>query len=151
MDARQVHRLCGSRPSHRLSHTLPTEDIRAKASRIPPQICNSSWTRDRKLEVWPGIRECIPKLQGGAFALCTLTAADRSSYAAYFGHAGNEFPYYDNLLSCDTSSTGKPEPASYNFPLDRLWCRYTTSAMVRCCISWVCSMQLRHRASLIAT
>lgn len=73
----------------------------------------------KKLEMRPGAKECIEKLRTAGFQVWALTAADRSGCAAYFTQAGIEFPY-ENLLSCDQSSIGKPDPASYELLLKEL-------------------------------
>lgn len=73
----------------------------------------------KKLEMRPGAKECIEKLRSAGFNVWALTAADRSICAAYFAQAGIEFSY-DNLLSCDQSSIGKPDPASYEPLLRKL-------------------------------
>ncbi|KAK4495851.1 hypothetical protein PRZ48_013119 [Zasmidium cellare] len=73
----------------------------------------------KKLEMRPGARECIEKLREAGFQVWALTAADRSGCAAYFEQAGIDFPY-ENLLSCDSSSIGKPDPESYKPLLNQL-------------------------------
>lgn len=73
----------------------------------------------KKLEMRSGARECIEKLRNAGFQVWALTAADRMSCAAYFEQAGIEFPL-ENLLSCDQSSIGKPDPSSYEPLLKKL-------------------------------
>lgn len=72
-----------------------------------------------KLEMRPGAKECIEKLREAGYTVWALTAADREGCAAYFKPAGIEFPL-TNLLSCDTSGIGKPDPESYKPLFNRL-------------------------------
>lgn len=70
-----------------------------------------------------------PKIARGWIHHWALTAADRSGCAAYFEQAGIDFPC-DNLLSCDTSSMGKPDPRIVQTLVEQVERRYTTSALV---------------------
>lgn len=73
----------------------------------------------KTLTMRPGARECIEKLRKAGFEVWALTAADQIGRAAYFKQAHIEFPF-KKLLSCDQSSIGKPDPASYDPLLKKL-------------------------------
>ena len=72
-----------------------------------------------KLQLRPGARECIAKLRQAGFTVWALTAADVKGCAAYFEDASIDWPA-ENLLSCDSSAIGKPDPEAYKSLLKKL-------------------------------
>ena len=73
----------------------------------------------QKLQMRPGAVECVQKLRAAGFKVWALTAGDLKRVGGYFSQAGIEMPA-ENLMSCDASGVGKPDPAAYKPLLDKL-------------------------------
>lgn len=73
----------------------------------------------QKLQMRPGAVECVKKLRQAGFTVWALTAGDLKRVGGYFAQAGVDLPA-ENLLSCDSSGFGKPDPAAYRPLLDKL-------------------------------
>ena len=73
----------------------------------------------KAMELRPGAKECIEKLRGAGFRVIGFTMGDVERVGGYFRNAGVELPEGD-LLSCDSSAIGKPDPAAYKPLLEEL-------------------------------
>ncbi|KAJ9634408.1 hypothetical protein H2204_006233 [Knufia peltigerae] len=73
----------------------------------------------QKLQMRPGAVECVKKLRDAGFTVWALTAGDLKRVGGYFSQAGVEM-HPDNLISCDSTGLGKPDPAAYRPLLDKL-------------------------------
>ena len=62
-----------------------------------------------RLTMRPDAAVCIGKLRRAGFTVWGLTAANLDGVAGLFKQAGVEMPK-ENLLSCDQSGVGKPDP-----------------------------------------
>ncbi|KAF9893206.1 hypothetical protein FE257_011629 [Aspergillus nanangensis] len=71
------------------------------------------------LQMRPGATECVAKLRQAGFTVWALTAGDRERVWSYFAEAGIDLPDA-NMLSCDASGVGKPDPLAYKPLLGRL-------------------------------
>lgn len=71
------------------------------------------------MQVRPGAKECVEKLRDAGFTVWAFTMGDLRRVGAYFSTAGIDMPS-ENLLSCDTSAIGKPDPEAYKPLLKRL-------------------------------
>lgn len=71
------------------------------------------------LKMRPGAAECIQTLRDAGFTVWGFTAGDLKRVSGYFQQAGIDLPS-ENLLSCDSTGVGKPDPAAYVPLLDRL-------------------------------
>lgn len=71
------------------------------------------------LELRPGALECVQKLRDAGFTVWALTAGDLTRVGAYLRTAGVNMPA-ENLVSCDTSGIGKPDPRAYQPLLEKL-------------------------------
>lgn len=67
----------------------------------------------------PGAKECIQKLRDAGFTVWCFTIGGLQRVGGYFKEAGIELPA-ENLLSCDSSGMGKPDPKAYRPLLERL-------------------------------
>lgn len=67
----------------------------------------------------PGAEECIQKLRDAGFTVWCFTMGGLDRVGGYFEKAGVELPA-ENLLSCDSSGIGKPDPEAYRPLLERL-------------------------------
>ncbi|CAG7961031.1 unnamed protein product [Penicillium salamii] len=73
----------------------------------------------QNLQVRPGAVDCVAKLHGAGFVVWGLTAGDLKHVNGCFARAGIDIPS-GNILSCDSSGVGKPDPAAYSPVLKRL-------------------------------
>ncbi|CAK3862290.1 related to 2-haloalkanoic acid dehalogenase [Lecanosticta acicola] len=73
----------------------------------------------KAMELRPGAKECFEKLRNAGFTVWGFTMGDSERVGGYFKNAGVELPA-ENLLSCDSSAIGKPDPAAYRPLLERL-------------------------------
>ncbi|KAL4946494.1 hypothetical protein BDV06DRAFT_218216 [Aspergillus oleicola] len=71
------------------------------------------------LKLRPGAKECVQKLRDAGFRVWCFTAGDIKRVGGYFAQEGVDMPSED-LLSCDTTGVGKPDPAAYRPLLDEL-------------------------------
>lgn len=71
------------------------------------------------MELRPGAKECIEKLRSAGFRVIGFTMGDVERVGGYFRNAGVELPEGD-LLSCDSSRIGKPDPEAYRPLLEEL-------------------------------
>ncbi len=71
------------------------------------------------MELRPGAAPCIEKLRKADFTVWGLTMANLDSVSSYFKRAGITMPS-ENLLSCDSTGIGKPEPGAYRPLYERL-------------------------------
>ncbi|KAL2834913.1 FAD dependent oxidoreductase-domain-containing protein [Aspergillus cavernicola] len=71
------------------------------------------------LKMRPGAGECVQKLRDAGFTVWCFTAGDIKRVGGYFANAGILMPA-ENLLSCDTTGVGKPDPAAYRPLLEKL-------------------------------
>ncbi|KAL5335906.1 FAD dependent oxidoreductase-domain-containing protein [Aspergillus crustosus] len=71
------------------------------------------------LQLRPGAGECVQKLRDAGFTVWCLTAGDIKRVGGYFAREGVEMPK-ENLLSCDDTGVGKPDPAAYKPLLEQL-------------------------------
>lgn len=72
-----------------------------------------------KMEMRPGAKECVAKLRDAGFTVWGFTMGDLKRVGAYFVSGGIDMPA-ENLLSCDTSALGKPDPEAYRPLLKKL-------------------------------
>jgi 2-haloacid dehalogenase len=71
------------------------------------------------LPVRPGAVECVAKLREAGFVVWGLTAGDLAHVTGCFIRAGIDMPP-GNILSCDSSGVGKPDPVAYSPVLGRI-------------------------------
>ncbi|KAL1647331.1 hypothetical protein SLS58_002659 [Diplodia intermedia] len=64
------------------------------------------------LKMRDGVPEMFAKLRAAGFTCWCLTAGDRKRVGGYFEKAGVPMPA-ENLMSCDSSGIGKPDPKAY--------------------------------------
>lgn len=67
----------------------------------------------------PGAKECIQKLRDAGFTVWCFTMGGLERVGGYFKQAEVELPA-ENLLSCDSSGIGKPDPEAYRPLLKKL-------------------------------
>ena len=71
------------------------------------------------LEMGPEAKECIQKLRDAGFTVWGLTMGDLKRVGGYFERSGVHMPP-ENLISCDSSGIGKPDPEAYKPLLEQL-------------------------------
>lgn len=64
-------------------------------------------------------KECIDILRRNGFTVWAFTMADYSRIYSYFHKAGIDLPE-ENMMSCDSTSIGKPASAAYAPLLEKL-------------------------------
>lgn len=72
-----------------------------------------------RMETRPGAKECVAKLREAGFTVWAFTMGDLKRVGGYFAAGGVDMPAH-NLLSCDTSAIGKPDPEAYKPLLEKL-------------------------------
>lgn len=72
-----------------------------------------------KMEMRSGAKECVSKLREAGFTVWAFTMGDLKRVGGYFVNGGVDMPS-ENLLSCDTSALGKPDPEAYRPLLKQL-------------------------------
>ena len=72
-----------------------------------------------EMEMRPGAKECIQKLRDGGFIVWGFTMGDLKRVGGYFARSGIEMPA-ENLMSCDSTGIGKPDPGAYKSVLKKL-------------------------------
>ncbi|CZT19123.1 related to 2-haloalkanoic acid dehalogenase [Ramularia collo-cygni] len=73
----------------------------------------------KKMGLRPGAKECISKLRDAGFTVWAFTMEDLGRVGTCFASGGVDMPA-ENLLSCDTSAIGKPDPEAYKPLLKQL-------------------------------
>ncbi|EME47958.1 hypothetical protein DOTSEDRAFT_86319 [Dothistroma septosporum NZE10] len=73
----------------------------------------------RALELRKGAKECFEKLRSAGFRVIGFTMGDVERIGEYFMNAGVDMSEGD-LLSCDSSRIGKPDPEAYRPLLEEL-------------------------------
>lgn len=71
------------------------------------------------LQMRPGAEECVQKLRDAGFTVWGFTMGDLQRVQSYFDNSSINMPK-DNLLSCDSTKIGKPDPEAYKPLLKRL-------------------------------
>jgi len=82
---------------YRILYMSGIEDPRSFATDEERDLCHAGYSR---LEMRPGAREMMEKLQKSGFNIWCLTTGDVKRVKGYFDRAGIEMPL-ENLISCD--------------------------------------------------
>lgn len=71
------------------------------------------------MEMRPGAEECVQKLRDAGFTVWGLTMGDLKRVGGIFKRSRIEMPA-GNLISCDSTGIGKPDPEAYKPVLKQL-------------------------------